>query len=455
MGRVVSPLMADALETIVEGDMPRIREMLEQHVRIPSVSADPMHDDDVERSATFTRDRLSETGFPRAEILHLEGAHPAVFAEWPGPAGSPTVLLYAHHDVQPIGSAADWTTEPFEPVERGGRLYGRGAADDKAGVAMHLGAIAAFDGELPVSVKVLVEGEEEIGSLHLSDFLDTYASELRSDVIIIGDGGNWRPGQPALTTSLRGLADCTVSVRVLESAVHSGLFGGAVPDALTVLCRLIATLHHPDGRVAVEGLVENESDPLDLTEDELRAQAGMLAGVEFLGRGTLTSRLWTQPAISVLAIDAPPFEAAVNALVPAASAKISLRLAPGQDPAHAMALLESHLIDHTPWGAHIEVTEGAIGRPFELSTTGRAARVLEEAMEESFHNRVVHMGVGGSIPFVAAFAGHFPGAEILLTGVADPTSSIHGPDESVSLEDLRRSILTEARTIRALAEERN
>ncbi len=444
--------MADALETIIANGMSRTREVLEQHVRIPSVSADPMHDHDVEESAHFTQDRLSEIGFPTAEILRIEGAHPAVFADWPGPDGAPTVLLYAHHDVQPVGPPDAWTTDPFEPTERAGRLFGRGAADDKAGVAMHLGAIAALADILPVGVKVLVEGEEEIGSLHLTRFLDAHMDVLESDVIIIGDSGNWRTGQPALTTSLRGLVDCTVTVRVLEAEVHSGMFGGAIPDALTVLSRLIASLHNADGSVAVAGLVEEDAPPLDLTEKELRSQAGMIDGVEFIGQGSLTSRLWRRPAISILAIDAPRLDAAVNALVASASAKISLRIAPGQEPAEALELLRTHLMQNTPWGAKVDINPGSLGEPFELPISGGAARAMAHAMQSSFDSPVVHMGAGGSIPFVAAFASRFPHAEILLTGVADPTSSIHGPNESVSLQDLHRSVLAEARALLALGE---
>ena len=228
------------------------------------------------------------------------------------------------------------------------------------------------------------------------------------------------------------------------------MFGGAVPDALPVLSRLIATLHHPDGRVAVEGLEENESDPLDLHEDEVRQVAGMLDGVELIGRGTLTSRLWNQPAISVLAVDAPPVAEAVNALVASARAKISLRIAPGQDAASAMALLEGHLRDHTPWGAHIEIEPGSMGPPFSLSASGDLARATESSMAAAYGTPAIHMGVGGSIPFVASFAERFPAAEIVLTGVADSTSSIHGPNESVSLSDLRSAVLAEARALQLL-----
>ncbi|MBT8201480.1 MAG: dipeptidase [Acidimicrobiia bacterium] len=450
--------MDDTLRIAVEKGMSRTRELLERHVRIPSISADPMHDDDVEESAMFTRNQLSEVGFPTTDILRLEGAHPAVFGSWEAHAGAPTVLLYAHHDVQPIGPADAWTSDPFEPTERSGRLYGRGSADDKAGLAMHLGAMSALADHLPVGVKVLVEGEEEIGSIHLTEFLDRHIEELRADVIIIGDSGNWREGEPALTTSLRGLVDCTVTVRVLEAEVHSGMFGGAVPDALTVLSRLIATFHNPDGSVAVEGLIESQAEDLDLTESELRVQAGMIAGVDFIGKGSLTSRLWRQPAIAVLAINAPRLDTAVNALVASASAKISLRIAPGQDPDVALDILESHIRNNTPWGADVAITRGSVGKPFELTTSGAAATAMAAAMQDSFGTPAVHMGAGGSIPFVAAFASRYPEAEILLTGVADPTSSIHGPNESVSLDDLHKSVLTEARALKSLGrahEERN
>lgn len=442
----------DDLLSAIDELLPAARSDLERIVRIPSVSAPGFDPAWVRESAETIADLYRHAGFAEVRLLEIEGAHPAVFAEHPGPAGAPTVLLYAHHDVQPAGDAPDWVSSPFEPVERDGRLYGRGTADNKAGVVVHALAFQAHQGNPPVNVKVIVEGEEEVGSIHLSDFVREYRDLLAADAIVIADSINWRTGQPALTTSLRGLIECTVEVRTLQQSVHSGQFGGAVPDALMVLSRLLATLHDDQGRVSVEGLVAGEAAQLDLTEDELRAQAGVVDGVELIGEGSLTSRLWTRPALTVLAIDAPPLREAINQLVPVARARLSVRLAPGDDPVRAMKALTRHLETHTPWGAQVTVTPGAAGAAFALQTTGPAFEAFHAALREAWGAEPVNMGVGGSIPFVAAFSEVFPDASILLTGVGDPQSALHGPNESLDLDEFRRGALAEAIAIRLLAQ---
>ncbi|MFW2338575.1 MAG: dipeptidase [Acidimicrobiia bacterium] len=443
--------MHDDLRSAVDDLFPSLQDTLENLVRIPSISAPGFDSSEVRRSAEVVASLLSEAGFQDVRLLEVEGAHPAVFGEIPAPEGAPTVLLYAHHDVQPVGNLSDWDRDPFEPVELEGRLLGRGSSDDKAGIVVHLGAVMAHDGRPPVGVKVIVEGEEEVGSTHLGDFLAGYRDQLEADVIVIADSGNWRIGQPALTTSLRGLVDCTVEVRTLRYAIHSGQFGGVIPDALTVLSRLLATLHDGDGNVAIPGLVASASEDLDLTEAELREQADTVAGLELIGSGSLTSRMWTQPAIAVLAIDAPPVSDAVNALVPAARAKVSLRIAPGDSPERAMSTLVAHLEQHVEWGAEVVVTPGATGDAFALETTGRTTEAFRTAFEEAWGREPVDMGVGGSIPFVAAFSEAYPDATILLTGVADPTSRAHGPNESVELDDVKKGTLAEAIALRLLA----
>jgi acetylornithine deacetylase/succinyl-diaminopimelate desuccinylase-like protein len=379
---------------------------------------------------------LADSGLKSVQLLEVEGAHPAVYGEIPGPDGAPTVLLYAHHDVQPPGPADQWDAAPFEPFERNGRLFGRGAADDKAGIVLHLASIRALGDDLPVTIKVFIEGEEEIGSTHLVDFLNQYTELLSSDAIIIGDAGNWRVGTPTLTTSLRGLVDCTVTVRTLKYAVHSGSFGGTYPDANSVLARVLASLHNDDGTVAVEGLVEYESDPLDLTVEELADQMLPVDGLELIGKGSLTSRLWTQPSISVLAIDSVPISEAINQLVPDASAKVSLRIAPGQDPSAAMNALVSHMEASVPWGAEVTIERGALGSAIALETNGAAYDAYRDGMRAGYSTEPVEAGMGGSIPFVAAFSEIYPDAAVLLIGVADPTSRYHGPNESVELADV-------------------
>jgi len=442
--------MHDDLREAVDRLMPELRQDLESLVRIPSVSAPGYDAGEVRRSAEFTADLYRKAGFAEVRLLEIEGAHPAVFAEIPGPPGAPTVLLYAHHDVQPPGPDEEWETAPFEPFEQDGRIYGRGTSDDKAGVIVHAGAIRALQGKPPVGVKVVVEGEEEIGSTHLGDFLATYHELLAADVIVILDSGNWAVGVPTLTTSLRGLADCTVEVRTLRHAVHSGGFGGAIPDAITALARLLATLHDENGEVAVAGLHSYDDATVDLSEAELRAQAESVDGLQLIGSGSITARLWTKPAISVLAIDAPPISEAINQLVPVARAKVSLRIAPGQDPDRALAALTSHLESNIDWGAEVTVIPGAIGEAFALATSGEAFDVFREAFTEAYGAETVEMGVGGSIPFVADFSERYPEATILLTGVADPTSRAHGPNESQDLGDLRSGMLAEAIALRLL-----
>lgn len=443
--------MHDDLRSTVDQQAATLRHDLERLVRIPSVSAPGFDPAEVRRTAEATADVLASAGLGDVRLLEVDGAHPAVFGEVAAPPKAPTVLLYAHHDVQPAGDEDDWESPPFEPVERGGRLYGRGTSDDKCGIAVHAAALRAHRGTPPVGVKVFVEGEEEIGSVHLGEFLHRYQDLLSADAIVIADSANWRVGHPALTTSLRGLVDCVVEVRTLRQGVHSGLFGGALPDALSTLVRLLATLHDDQGRVAIPELRAGSADALDLTEEELRAQAGALPGVQLIGEGSLTSRIWTRPAVSVLAIDAPRVSEAINQLVASARAKVSVRLAPGDDPQRVAEALARHLKSHVPWGAEVEVTAGAQADAFALNTTGPAYEAFRAAFREAWGRGPVDIGVGGSIPFVAAFAAAFPAAAILLTGVADPTSAAHGPNESQHLGDLERGALAEAIALRLLA----
>ncbi len=439
------------LASAVRDGFPQARAELEELVRIPSVSAPGFDPEQVRRSAEKIASLLEATGFSDVRLLEIEGAHPAVYGEIPAPEGAPTVLLYAHHDVQPPGPDEEWDSTPFEPIEREGRLVGRGTADDKCGVVMHLAAVRAFGGDVPVGVKIFMEGEEEIGSANLEAYLEQNKDLLEADVIVIGDAGNWAVGVPALTTSLRGLVDCTIEVRTLESAVHSGMFGGPIPDAITALSRVIASLHDDRGNVAVEGLVSTHGSGLDLPESELREQAGTVDGLRLLGEGTLTDRLWHKPAIAVLAVDAPPISHAINQLVPVARAKVSMRLAPGQDPEAARDALVAHIENAVPWGAEVTVTPGALGAAFDLDATDEASLIFKEAFRIAYGHETVEIGVGGSIPFVAAFEEAYPDASILLTGVMDPGSQIHGPNESQSLADLEHGILGEAIALRMLA----
>ena len=431
--------MSTEIRNAVATVLPSVLPDLEALVRIPSVSADPARFDQVHRSGEMTAQLLRKAGLPDVRLLSVDGGQPAVVARHPAPDGAPTVLLYAHHDVQPEGSREDWASEPFEPVRRGERLYGRGAADDKAGIAAHLAAIRAHGGPPPVGLTVFVEGEEEVGSPTLAAFLDQYAELLAADVIVIADSANWAVGKPALTTSLRGLADAEVEVRTLDHAVHSGMYGGPVPDALTTLCRLLATLHDDYGNVAVAGLGTRPAADLDCPEERFRAEAGVVDGVELIGSGSLVERLWTRPAISVLAIDAPRVARASNTLIPVTRAKVSLRVAPGDDSSAALDALIEHLHKHVPWGAQLSITRGDLGQPFRIDAKGPAYDAARAAFREAWDGEEpVDIGVGGSIPFIAAFAEAYPDAAILVTGVEDPDTRAHGANEGLHLGEFAR-----------------
>ncbi|TDO50785.1 acetylornithine deacetylase/succinyl-diaminopimelate desuccinylase-like protein [Kribbella sp. VKM Ac-2527] len=438
------------LSAAIDRVLPSVRADLEDLIRIPSVSADPARAADVQRSAEATAALFEAEGFSVRIVRAGEGA-PAVIAKKAAPEGKPTVLLYAHHDVQPTGAVEEWTSEPFVPTERGDRLYARGAADDKAGIAAHLAAVRAFGNDLPVGVTLFVEGEEEIGSPTLLQLLDEYADELTADAIVIADSGNWAIGQPALTVSLRGLVDCFVEVRTLDHAVHSGLFGGAAPDALTALCRLLATLHTEHGDVAVDGLHAGRAAELDYPEDRFREESGLLDSVRLIGSGSLVDRLWTRPAIAVLAIDAPRVADASNTLVPVARAKVSLRVAPGDDAVKAMQALRNHLEQNAPWGAQVTVTEGESGQPCSINARGTAYDAARSAFATAWGVEPVDMGMGGSIPFIAEFQETFPQAAILVTGVEDPDTRAHGIDEGLHLAEFAKVCLAEALLLQNLA----
>jgi acetylornithine deacetylase/succinyl-diaminopimelate desuccinylase-like protein len=443
--------VSEDLKTATEQAWPRVREDLERLVRIPSVSFPGFDPSTVKSSAEATAGILEAAGLGGVRLLELDGAHPAVYGELPAPDGTPTLLLYAHHDVQPPGEESEWDSPPFEPTERDGRLFGRGSCDDKAGVVLHQSALLAFEGRPPVGVKVFIEGEEEVGSPNLEAFLAKHGDELRADAIVLADATNWRAGVPGLTTRLRGLVDCVVEVRTLDHAVHSGMYGGPFPDALTALSRLLATLHDEKGNVAIEGLVTGSTDPLDLTEDELREQTGAVDGLKTIGEGALTERLWTRPSVSVLGIDAPRTGEAGNVLVPVARAKISLRIAPGDDPGRAMDALVHHLESNAPWGARVTVKRGAGAWPIDVQATGPVFEAARRAFREAWGTEAIDIGAGGTIPFVKAFADAYPEAAILLTGVEDPDGRAHGANESLLLDDFRKVCLSEALLLRYLA----
>lgn len=458
--------MTSTVEDAVRSVLPGVRADLEALVRIPSVSATSPQE--VQRSAAAVVDLLRSAGLDDVRVLSSarpDGSPgmPAVVGRRPAPAGAPTVLLYAHHDVQPPGTPEGWASPAFEPTERGGRLFARGAADDKAGVLVHVGALRAL---LPawgpdegVGVVVFVEGEEEVGSPSFSAFLAEHRELLAADVVVVADSDNWSVDTPSLTTSLRGLVDATVTVRTLDHAVHSGMYGGPALDATTALVRLLDRLRDADGAIAVPGLRPTDGpEPAGLpevTEERFRSDAGVLDGVQLLGSGPLAQRLWHRAALTVIGVDVTPLEKASNTLAASARARLSLRVPPGLAPAEAFGLLRDHLLATAPHGAHVEVELDESGQPFAGDVDGpvydAARAALARAWGLGSADEVVHAGVGGSIPFIAELVEAFPGATVLVTGVEDPDTRAHGHDESLSLAVFERALLAEALLLDSLA----
>ncbi|MFJ5957246.1 dipeptidase [Paenarthrobacter sp. NPDC092416] len=443
----------EALSKAVSDSFATTLASLKELVSIPGIAWASFDPAELDRSAEVVSSMVRATGMEDVRILRCDKPDgtpggPAVVARRAAADGKATILLYAHHDVQPPGDRALWNSEPFVAEERDGRLYGRGAADDKAGIMAHLAAYSAvtkvLGDEFGLGVTLFFEGEEEAGSPTFRAFLEEHKELLRADVIVVADSSNWKVGIPALTTSLRGLVDGTFEVRVLGHAVHSGMFGGPVLDAPTLLSRLIATLHDDDGNVAVAGLVARDEVAVDLTEAEYRADASVLDGVQLAGSGTIGSRLWTKPALSIIGMDVPAVDVASNTLIPAARAKFSMRLAPGQDPDAAMEALKQHVEDHAPFGAKVTFTPGERGNPFSTDTSSAAARTALWALEESWGVEPVEMGIGGSIPFIADLTEMYPDVQILVTGVEDPDSRAHSANESLHIGDFRHAVLAEA-----------
>jgi cysteinylglycine-S-conjugate dipeptidase len=438
----------DDLRRRVAAGMPVTVQDLSRLVAIPSMGY-PGYDPAVVRaSAEATAAVLRAAGFADARLLELKGGHPAVFGSIPGPPGAPTVLLYAHHDVQPEGDAAAWRTPPFEPQVRGGRLFGRGAADDKSGIVVHaaaLRALGAHEGApLGVTVKVLVEGEEECTAEHLPELVTGNADLLRADIAVIGDGGNYRTGIPTIETSVRGIVDCVVSVAVMPIAQHSGAYGGPIPDAITALCRIVASLHDDEGNVAIEGLRSFEWRGMQESEKDLREESGVFDEVRMIGSGTLSDRMLSKPAVSVLGFDAPAIDGSSNQLVPRASARVSLRLAPDDDAEAARDALADHLRAAAPWGVRVEVTAGEAGMGYLVDTATPAYAAAKEAMREAFGRDVMEVGSGGSVPLVSKLAEVFPGIAVLIWGAGDERSNWHSLDESVELADIEKLAVAEA-----------
>lgn len=445
---------APELTEAVKAGLPASIADLSDLVRIPSVSWDGFDHDHVVASAEKVAELARGTGvFDEVEIVRLPIAEtgkpglPAVIATRAARNGRPTVLLYAHHDVQPPGEDDHWNSKPYEPTLRGDRLYGRGAADDKAGVMAHIGAIRALltvASEPDVGIVLFAEGEEEFGSRSLPAILEKYHDKLAADVMVVADSGNWDLETPALTVGLRGAVAFNLRISTLDHASHSGQFGGAVPDAMLAAIELCATFWNKDGSVAVKGLHTHEAETPDYDEKQLRDETGLLDGVEPIGTGDILSRTWYQPSITVTGIDAPSVKNASNTLVPSVRVRVSARVAPGQTWQDYFAALEKHIAEHIPHGAQWQIEDLDSGQPFLVDTSGWAAEDALDAMGEAFGKDAVLMGSGGSIPFIADLVERYPHAQILITGVEDPDARAHSPNESLHLPTFEHAILSEA-----------
>lgn len=430
-----------------------LKETLISLARIPGIAWEAFDEKELERSAEAVAKLFSETQLfdfveiRRASLNGKPGA-PAVVAKRVAKNGKPQILLYAHHDVQPPGDETVWQTNPFEPTEKNGRLYGRGAADDKAGIVTHLAAVKTLaelcGPDFDLGLTLFIEGEEEAGSPTFRNFLEENQADLKADVIIVADSGNWTVDVPALTTTLRGLVSQVIEVSTLDHALHSGMYGGAVPDAMLAMIKLLATLHDDRGNVAIQGLVQGKADELPYTDAQLNTDAGLLPGTQQIGDGSILDRIWTKPALTVIGIDGQSVALSSNTMLPSVKAKISLRIAPGEQPEQALGLLKAHLEANLPFGARISYGETELGKPFAQSEDGWAKGLAEQALGAAWGTKSVNIGIGGSIPFIADLTQVFPDAQILVTGVEDPDSRAHSPNESVDLAMLQRAMVAEA-----------
>lgn len=442
-----------AAKSFVELKFEELKSELISLAKIPGIAWEAFDSAELQRSAKAVAKLFRDTDvFDFVEIRTSKAngkpGAPAVVAKRAAKNGSPQILLYAHHDVQPPGDEEVWQSKPFQPIEKNGRLYGRGAADDKAGIVAHLAAVTALreicGPEFDLGISLFIEGEEEAGSPTFANFLNENQAALQADVIVVADSGNWTVDVPALTTTLRGIVSQVIEVSTLDHALHSGMYGGAVPDAMMAMIRLLASLHDNLGNVAVEGLKQGKADDLPYSEAQLRDDAGLLPKTQQIGDGSILDRVWTKPAITVIGIDGQSVAMSSNTMLPSVKAKISLRIAPGEEPEHALGLLKAHLEANLPFGAEISYGETELGKPFSSHAGGWAKTLAEQALSAAWGTKSVNIGIGGSIPFIADLTQVFPDAQILVTGVEDPDSRAHSPNESVDLEMLKKAMIAES-----------
>ncbi|MFF1476947.1 dipeptidase [Streptomyces sp. NPDC058301] len=442
-------MTANPIAETVASLMPRAQAELTELVAFRSVADEAVAPrSECEAAAAWVAGALRDEGFQDVALLDTPDGSQSVYGYLPGPADAPTVLLYAHYDVQPMLDESAWLSPPFELTERDGRWYGRGAADCKGGFIMHLLALRALkaNGGVPVSVKVIVEGSEEQGTGGLERYAETHPELLTADAIVIGDTGNFRVGLPTVTATLRGMTMIRVRVDTLEGNLHSGQFGGAAPDALAALIRVLDSLRDENGQTAIEGLPADASwEGLQYPEGEFRKDARVLDGVGLPGTGTVADRIWARPAVTVIGIDCHPVAGATPSIPASARAQISLRVPPGVDAAEATKLLFAHIEKHTPWNARVSFEQVGQGQPFRADITSPAYTSMAEAMRIAYPGEEMQAsGMGGSIPLCNTLAALYPQAEILLIGLSEPEAQIHAVNESVSPQELERLSVAEA-----------
>ena len=421
-------------------------DVLKLLVKIESISSEKKHYKDVEQSAESVKDLFEGLGLTSKISKSNEGM-PAVLAQTEQDPSKKTVLLYAHHDVQPVGDLSLWETDPFVPEIIDGRLYGRGSGDNKAGVVTHYEVIKALKDNPPVNIKVFIEGEEEIGSPTMEQFITENKEDLEADVIVIADSGNIKSGLPTVTTSLRGLVDGTIVVDQPMKAVHSGLGGGIVPDAFMVLSKIISSFHNDKGELQIEGLTPSEGEVFEIPKDDIKKLLGS-EEINLFETDSYSKRLWLEPALSVLAIDAPNVDESINLLIPSTKAKVSLRLPPTEDPDHAMKMLEEHIEKNTPWGAQVKFIPESKGSGVVADPKKEFTKKLITEFKEVWKTEPAYMGVGGSIPFANVFTEQFPEAELVLIGPGDDEGNAHAPNESVCIEDIEKLIQSLINTLK-------
>ncbi|GAA0583356.1 dipeptidase [Streptomyces crystallinus] len=442
-------MTANPIAETVASLMPRAQAELTELVAFQSVADEAVAPrSECEAAATWVAGALRDEGFQDVALLDTPDGSQSVYGFLPGPADAPTVLLYAHYDVQPMLDESAWLSPPFELTERDGRWYGRGAADCKGGFIMHLLALRALkaNGGVPVSVKVIVEGSEEQGTGGLERYAEAHPELLTADAIVIGDTGNFRVGLPTVTATLRGMTMVRVRMDTLEGNLHSGQFGGAAPDALAALIRVLDSLRDEQGQTVIEGLAADSAwEGLQYPEDEFRKDAKVLDGVALPGTGTVADRIWARPAVTVIGIDCHPVAGATPSIPASARAQISLRVPPGVDAAEATQLLFAHIEKHTPWNARVSFEQVGQGQPFRADVTSPAYTSMAEAMRVAYPGEEMQSsGMGGSIPLCNTLAALYPKAEILLIGLSEPEAQIHAVNESVSPEELERLSVAEA-----------